>query len=504
MLSVPPKISVPDKLKEVITLDKGTTLRLNVGVAGSFPIQALWFKDGVPVDISRKEVKTEINDAEAALAITGLTKLDEGVYSLHLKNEFGECKTNFTVKVRDSPDSPQKLEVTEIHSDRVTLTWAAPKSDGGAPVTKYTVEKRDASRNKWISVGSTDKLCMEVGKLFEGSSYFFKVTAYNEVGAGTPVETTEPITAKSSFSAPQPPGQPQGSNITKTSCILTWTTPVSDGGQPIVGYVVERKEKMSTLWAVITKDPVKTTTFTVDDLMENFEYEFRVIAINKKGRSDLSAVSATIKAKDPFNAPSAPGGPKVDNLSKDSVTLNWSSPTSDGGSPVLHYQLEYKMIDAFKWTTLEQNIETTTYSISGLTEGQSYVFRVYAVNAGGQSKPSDMSDPITIQEPIGLTLQLVEPLKNVLMKIGKDAYFECKIMAEPTPTVKWTRNGQELKGNRYDIIINKRTSALTIKTCEENDKGQYECIITNEFGSVKTSAKLTVEGTAHLNYFVSW
>lgn len=486
---------MPDKLKDVITLDRGATLKLNVDLTGTFPFQAEWLLNGVLLDSSRKEVKYQTSETEAGLTVSGMTKLEEGVYTLNLKNEFGECKTDFTVRIRDTPSAPERLKVVEVHSESMIIAWDAPSNDGGAPVKKYLIEKKDASRNKWVSVGTTEKLTMEVKKLFEGNSYFFRVTAQNEVGNGSSVETTEPVTAKSLINAPQPPGRPEASNVTKSSCTLTWTAPTNDGGQPVIGYIVERKERLSSLWAVITKDPVKSTTLSVEDLNESFEYEFRIIAINKTGKSEPSSISSTVLAKDPYDPPAAPGCPRADNLTKDSVTLNWSSPANDGGSPTLYYRLEYKMIDAFKWTTLEQNLEVTTYSIGGLMEGQSYVFRVFAVNAAGPSKPSNTSDPITIKEPVGRTLKLIEPLGNVTMKTGKDAYFECKILAEPTPSVKWTKNGRELSGSRYDIIINKRMVALSIKNCEEDDQGRYECTITNEFGTVKSNALLTIEGT---------
>ena len=88
--------------------------------------------------------------------------------------------------------------MSEVHKDHVELKWNAPESDGGSPVTTYLIEKRDSSKNNWFSAGTVDgnKLEATVTKLFEGSDYFFRVSAENKIGVSEPAETKEPITAK--------------------------------------------------------------------------------------------------------------------------------------------------------------------------------------------------------------------------------------------------------------------------------------------------------------------
>ena len=40
--------------------------------------------------------------------------------------------------------------------------------------------------------------------------------------------------------------------------------------------------------------------------------------------------------------PSAPGAPEPLEVTKDSVTLHWKKPDSDGNSPIVEYVLEYQ------------------------------------------------------------------------------------------------------------------------------------------------------------------
>ena len=87
--------------------------------------------------------------------------------------------------------------MTEVTKDSATLTWEAPASDGGSPVTSYVIEKRDVSKSTWLSAGTCDKrdLTFTVRKLFEGTEYVFRVAAENKIGVGEFV-STKPVTAK--------------------------------------------------------------------------------------------------------------------------------------------------------------------------------------------------------------------------------------------------------------------------------------------------------------------
>ena len=44
--------------------------------------------------------------------------------------------------VLDPPSAPGKPEIVDYDKDHVDLKWAAPKSDGGAPIKKYVIEKK--------------------------------------------------------------------------------------------------------------------------------------------------------------------------------------------------------------------------------------------------------------------------------------------------------------------------------------------------------------------------
>ena len=91
------------------------------------------------------------------------------------------------------------------------------------------------------------------------------------------------------FSCPGPPTMPVGpiktSKITRDSATIQWQTPVSDGGSPITGYLVERREGSKRAWMYCGRTDADARTLTCTALYENNEYYFRVYAENKYGRS---------------------------------------------------------------------------------------------------------------------------------------------------------------------------------------------------------------------------
>ena len=101
----------------------------------------------------------------------------------------------------DKPDAPQNLKVTEVSRDYVVLTWEVPENDGGANITSYTIEKKDASKAYWGTSGTVEAgvYTFKVKKLFEGSEYLFRVAAENRIGLGEFAELTEPVEARLPF-----------------------------------------------------------------------------------------------------------------------------------------------------------------------------------------------------------------------------------------------------------------------------------------------------------------
>jgi hypothetical protein len=87
-----------------------------------------------------------------------------------------------------------------------TVSWSAPASTGGSPVTGYTVTSTPAGATCTTAATS----CTLVG-LTNGTSYTFTVLATNVIGSGSP----------SAASAPMVPALPAGATITAVGSLVT-------------------------------------------------------------------------------------------------------------------------------------------------------------------------------------------------------------------------------------------------------------------------------------------
>ena len=70
------------------------------------------------------------------------------------------------------------------------------------------------------------------------------------------------------------------------------------------------------------------------------------------------------------------------------VVLSWDAPESDGGAEITDY--EYRINGRNPWISIGST--ETTYTVTGLVNGTSYVFEVRAVNAAGRSASSNQDE----------------------------------------------------------------------------------------------------------------
>lgn len=89
---------------------------------------------------------------------------------------------------------------------------------------------------------------------------------------------------------------------------------------------------------------------------------------------------------------------------KSSVTLAWSPPDKDGGSPIKGYIVEVQEEGVEGWRRVNEPdklILTPSHTVSGLGENKKCRFRIVAVNAAGESEPSPRTADTIVQDILG-------------------------------------------------------------------------------------------------------
>ena len=93
---------------------------------------------------------------------------------------------------------------------------------------------------------------------------------------------------------------------------------------------------------------------------------------------------------------------KVTRVTRDSVTLTWNDPVSDGGSAITRFIIQKKTGNIDMWDDVGSvNGHTNTFTVTGLREGKQYYFAVYAVNRVGKGDAIETSLPTTPKRIVG-------------------------------------------------------------------------------------------------------
>ena len=169
--------------------------------------------------------------------------------------------------------------------------------------------------------------------------------------------------------------------------------PASNGGAAVTDYVIQRSPNGTSGWVTINDGVSTATTYTVTGLTNGTRYYFRVLASNVVGR--LGAV-ATSPTPSPRTVPSAPRSlTAAPTGASGQIRLSWLAPASNGGAAITDYVIQRSPNGTSGWVTINDGVSTATaYTVTGLTNGTRYYFRVFARNAAGTARRATSPTPI--------------------------------------------------------------------------------------------------------------
>ena len=284
------------------------------------------------------------------------------------------------------PPNVTGLSAANDSASQVTISWT---SGGGTTATYKIAYQTGATAPADCNSGTTTtsiSTSKAISGLTGGTQYSFRVCALNsnptpDQSAGTTVSSTPGATPPNVTAL-------SASNDSASQVTLSWTS----GGGSTATYKIA-----SQTGATAPADCNSGTTTTsgsaskaITGLTGGTQYSFRVCALNSNGTPEMS--SGTTVSSTPAALPPNVTGLSASNDTASQVTLNWTS----GGGSTSSYKIAYQTgasapADCNTGTTSTSG--TTSKTISSLTGGTQYSFRVCALN--NNSTP-DMSSGATV------------------------------------------------------------------------------------------------------------
>jgi Fibronectin type III domain len=344
-----------------------------------------WTVSATSADIGAASVPdcTVAEDDPRTCAFTGLTASAQYTVVITATNEAGPTESDPIGPIMaNNPAAPGIPTGEVIAEDTVRLVWTeAPPTSGtvaGYSVAAYTAQ---APGTPITSAGCTDvtELTCDFDGLDPDETYTFRVIALGSGGGSTTGLRSTPITTAG-------PAQPDAPTVALegNAVRVTWVAPVSDG--PILSYSVASDPDVS---APARCTNVRVLNCLFDRLDGGTEYTFTVSANGTAGRSVASDTSAAITVPPPaVTQPNAPGTPATEVVTGNRVRLTWTAPLP-GGAPVTTYTV-HAFTAAAPGVAITSGACTDVTGLScefdGLSEAETYTFRVTANAAGGSAQ----------------------------------------------------------------------------------------------------------------------
>ncbi|TET89695.1 MAG: hypothetical protein E3J35_08925 [Methanomassiliicoccales archaeon] len=310
---------------------------------------------------------------------TGLANGEEYRYKVSARNQVGEGLKSEEVRTTPATVPGPPLGLAAVAESRlVTLTWMPPSDSGGSPVTNFRIYRgmTPGGESLLAEVGNVQQF-LDIG-LTNGVTYYYRISAKNEVGEGAMSEEVA-ATPAAILTVPSPPTR-FSSSAGDHQITLTWAAPADNGGSPITNYAIYRGS-FSGGEAFLVE--IGNTLSFIDTNVTNGQiYSYRVSARNAIGEGQKSdSVSAV-----PMTVPGPPIGLAVTE-GDGRLTLTWLPPIDNGGSPVTHYSV-YRGLSPGGEAYLTTPGNVLTYVNGGLTNGVTYYYKVTASNAMGEGESS--------------------------------------------------------------------------------------------------------------------
>ncbi|XP_072408642.1 neuronal cell adhesion molecule a isoform X9 [Chiloscyllium punctatum] len=450
LAETPRMLTPPDQVYQVIA---NKAVLLDCAYFGSPIPQIQWFKDDQGSVLRGDSYVFHDN---GTLEIAFSQKNDSGTYTCIATNSLGVVQNKAFLQVKDPTTILKQPRYQSVQTMGTAVFECRVKHDPSLTpeITwlKNNEELPDDDRHQ----ASGDVLTILNVSEEDQGSYTCVVNTTLDTNSATADLTVlaRSSTPASPYDSPDPPSDLELTNPQDRSVQLSWI-PGDDHNSPITKFIIEYEEDQFDpgLWHHLTDVGGKQTTVHLK-LSPFVNYNFRVIAVNRVGRSDPSYPSEHY-----FTQPAAPDenptGVQGMGTEPNNLVITWEPLKGvQSNGPGLTYKVSWRQKDSDdEWTSV-MVANVSKYIVSGTPEFSPYELKVQSFNILGAA-----SEPEIVIGYSGEDLPMLAP-SNVRVHVVNSTL--AKVHWDPVP-LKSVRGF--LKGyNIYywkQVSLNKRGKGHT-------------------------------------------
>jgi len=341
-------------------------------------------------------IRTTAIGTSTPITVTGLTGGTSYYFKVAATNTYGDIG-NYSVytSVAAIPRYPAGAPTGVTASSGLqsaTVTFTAPTVKGGTTannatsLSSYTVIAATLENGQYYPFSSTtsSSSSITIVGLTNGNSYYFKVAAtnspYNDLGTYSSYTTTAVI-PRTTPSAPTNLSTVIGGGSVSVSFI----PPIDNGGVSISYYTVSAATFSDSIYTPVTTKTGSSSPIIVTELMGGTAYYFKVSATNIYGETGTYS-PYTSEASTPRYPAGAPTSITT-SLGNQSVTVSFVEPILKGGTTennatsIISYSvIAATLLSGVYYPVFTTTLPSTSITVSQLTNGTSYYFKVAATN----------------------------------------------------------------------------------------------------------------------------
>ncbi|XP_064511999.1 neuronal cell adhesion molecule isoform X30 [Pseudopipra pipra] len=388
VLAEPPRILTPaNKLYQVIA---DSPALLDCAYFGSPKPEIEWFK-GVKGSILRGN--EYVFHDNGTLEIPVAQKDSTGTYTCVARNELGKIQNEVHLEIKDPTMIIKQPEYKVVQRyGQVSFECIIKHDSTLLPTVIWLKDNDELPDDERFLVGKDNLTIMNVTDKDDGTYTCIVNTTLDSVSASAVLTVVAaPPTPAIIYARPNPPFDLELTGQLERSIELSWI-PGDENNSPITHFVIEYEDGLHEpgVWHYQTEVPGTQTTVQLK-LSPYVNYSFRVVAVNKIGRSQPSEPSEqylTKSASPDENPANVQGiGSEPDNL-----VITWESLKGfQSNGPGLQYKVSWRQKDVDdEWTSvIVANV--SKYIVSGTPTFVPYEIKVQALNDLGYApEPSEV------------------------------------------------------------------------------------------------------------------